>query len=138
MSRYIDENGMFHMKWGLVKGRHEIPDIDGYIFDEPIENPLDFQALAHKADEWAEALYSWLDMEWVPEHKFSMTRNELLDLPENEEWNIHIYVTGLTSALIAVLGVFNFWPTTGVTFWHYDRDTGEYVDQICPALTSGY
>lgn len=136
MNRYIDDNGMFHMKWGLVKGRHDIPDIDGYIFDEPIENPLDFQALAHKADEWAEALYNWLDMGYVPEHNFSMANNPLLDLPENAEWNIHIYVTGLTSALIAVLGVFGYWSSVGVTFWHYDRDTGEYVQQICPALTN--
>jgi hypothetical protein len=136
MSRFLDDNGMFHTKWGLVRGRHDIPDIDGYIFDDVIEDPLDFQTLAVKADEWAEALYNWLDMEWVPEHNFSMALNELLDLPENEEWDIHIYVTGLTSALIAVLGVFKYWDTTGVTFWHYNRDTGEYVAQTCPALTN--
>ena len=132
MSRYLDDDGVFHTKWGLVQGRHDIPDIDGYIFDDVIEDPLDFHTLAVKADNWASKLYDWLDIEWI--NHVAIPQNQYLDTHEGGEWTIHIYVTGLTSALLAVIGAFGRWDCTGINFWHYNRDTGEYVHQGAGAL----
>jgi len=118
-SEYVDENGVFYQNWGLVEGRHEIPNIDGYIFGT-IEDVLDFDNLAKQADIWSSELFNWItadgDMNVLSD-----------DIPEG--WYINLYVTGLTSALIALLGSYWWWDVTGITFWHFNRDTGEYVPQ---------
>ena len=118
-SEYVDENGVFYQNWGLVEGRHEIPNIDGYIFGT-IEDVLDFDNLEKQAHIWSSELFNWItadgDMNVLSD-----------DIPE--DWGINLYVTGLTSALIALLGSYWWWDVTGITFWHFDRDTGEYVPQ---------
>tara|TARA_R100000008_G_C3581805_1_gene169055 strand:+ start:456 stop:842 length:387 start_codon:yes stop_codon:yes gene_type:complete len=122
-SEYVDENGAFHKNWGLVEGRHEIPNVDGYIFGT-IEDVLDFDDLQAQADLWASQLFDWFfdakDMDKL---------NPYLDTEEGVDWGINLYVTGLTSALIALIGSFAYWQLAGITFWHYNRDTGEYVPQ---------
>ena len=119
-SEYVGENGVFYQNWGLVEGRHEIPNIDGYIFGT-IEDVLDFDNLAKQADIWSSELFNWItadgDMNVLSD-----------DIPEG--WYINLYVTGLTSALIALLGSYWWWDVTGITFWHFNRDTGEYVPQV--------
>jgi len=108
--------------------------VDGYIFDEPIENPLDFDALDAKADEWGDALYAWMVNH--PHFKqgslFDGTDQDVFnharDVDGETVWGIHLYITGLTSALLSLLlsmrsDLFEW------TFYHYDRDTDEYVAQ---------
>tara|TARA_R100000329_G_scaffold57260_1_gene51837 strand:- start:227 stop:604 length:378 start_codon:yes stop_codon:yes gene_type:complete len=118
-SEYVDENGVFHQNWGLCEGRHEIPNVDRYIFGK-IEDVLDFDNLAKQANIWSSELFNWItadgDMNVLSD-----------DIPEG--WSINLYVTGLTSALIALLGSYWWWDVTGITFWHFNRDTGEYVPQ---------
>jgi len=119
-SEYVDENGVFYQNWGLVEGRHEIPNVDGYIFGT-IEDVLDFDDLEAQADVWSSELFNWI----TADGDMSVLSD---DIPE--DWDgIHLYVTGLTSALIALLGTYGHWSLTGITFWHYNRDTGEYVPQ---------
>ena len=60
---------------GLVKGRHEIPEVTDYIFKGTIENPSDFGFMWKVADDYIG------DM----------------DMSIKE---INLYVTGLTAALI--------------------------------------
>lgn len=93
------------MKIGLVKGRHEIPQVQGkYIFEEDI-NPVDVEGTQLKAF------------------------NVLSEIKENDPqtW-LDIYVTGLTMALIATLNAARQLDLN-VTLYHFDRETGEYFPQ---------
>ena len=89
------------MKLGLIKGRHEIPQVEGrYIFIEDL-NPTDVKEAEGKA-------YSVLAGIKVV--------------------HIDLYVTGLTMALIAVLNAAKRHGMS-VTLYHFDRETGEYFPQ---------
>ena len=88
------------MRFGLIKGRHELPEVDGYFFEGDV-NPLDPQGLEQEA------------------------RKFLQSQPHIEE--IDLYVTGLTVALIAAINVIN--PRIKVVLYHFNRDTGEYYPQ---------
>ena len=96
---------------GLCAGRHELKDsngeiIDAYIFEEPIEDPLDFEALETTS-------YGFIDnMELTTEVK--------------------LYITGLTPALTSFLIRWRRRMThapVSLTLMHYNRDTGGYEPQ---------
>lgn len=84
----------------LCKGRHSTPATNGAIFETEV-NPLDVSALESQAKERLANL--------------NITR-------------LHLYVTGLTVALIAVL---NATRELGieVILWHFDRESGQYYSQ---------
>lgn len=84
----------------LCKGRHTTPAIDGAIFETEV-NPLDISGLETQAKERLASL--------------NITR-------------LHLYVTGLTVALIAVINVARKLGIK-VTLWHFDRESGEYYKQ---------
>jgi hypothetical protein len=89
------------MKYGLVQGRHEIPNIDGYVFSEiPNEKIFDYEYMESQALDRIQGL-------------------KKLDL----------YVTGLTSALVIVLEICQKHDIS-LTLWHYDVSTGGYIPQI--------
>ncbi len=77
-----------------------------------------------QADAWSAKLFDWFTVDGDIN-----TLNPFFDTEEGADWGINLYVTGLTSALIALLGTYGHWQITGITFWHYNRDTGEYVPQ---------
>tara|TARA_R100001015_G_C4609822_1_gene165120 strand:+ start:354 stop:674 length:321 start_codon:yes stop_codon:yes gene_type:complete len=96
---------------GLCAGRHELKNsngeiIDAYIFDEPIENPLDFEALETTSREF-------------------ISRMELVNV-------VKLYITGLTPALTSFLLTWrkrmSFAPVR-LIMMHYNRDTGGYEPQ---------
>ena len=87
-------------KIGLCKGRHEIGEVQNYIFPQEV-NPLDVKGLEETA------------LEIVSE----VEANEL-----------HIYVTGLTVALIASLNTCKK-LNKKVVLYHFDRTSGEYYPQ---------
>ena len=102
---------------GLCKGRHEIEDkgekIELFVFEEPIENPNDFETLEKQAREF-------LQMVWNPDN------------------TIYIYVTGLSQALTSVLKIAAEFAMEHRSDYdgqilfalkHYNRDTGEYEMQ---------
>lgn len=107
------------MKLGLIKGRHEMP-VDEYIFDE-IENPLDFAGMMNAAYKKFQELF--------PEGTLKHVRAADTDARDYFSGHIDIYVTGLTSATLAV---YNAAALIGldVTFWHFNRETSEYVPQV--------
>lgn len=90
---------------GLVKGRHEIPEVDGqYIFDGPID-PVNVSAA----------------------NKIARDRIKYFSR-KTGDMHVDIYVTGLTMALVSVLNVCRIHHLT-VTLWHYNKETDNYFPQ---------
>lgn len=87
-------------KIGLCQGRHEIGEVKNYIFKQEV-NPLDVKGLEETALEIVSKIEA----------------NEL-----------HIYVTGLTVALIASLNACKK-LNKKVILYHFDRTSGEYYPQ---------
>lgn len=93
------------MKLGLIKGRHEIPQVEGrYIFIEDLD-PANVTEAEGKA--------------------YSVLAGIRAVFPDR---HIDLYVTGLTMALIAVLNAARRHGMS-VTLYHFDRETGEYFPQ---------
>lgn len=87
-------------KIGLCQGRHEIGEVKNYIFKQEV-NPLDVKGLEETALEIVSKIEA----------------NEL-----------HIYVTGLTVALIASLNACKK-LNKKVVLYHFDRASGKYYPQ---------
>ena len=87
-------------KIGLCKGRHEIREVQDYIFPQEV-NPLDVKGLEETA---------------------------LKTVSKIEANELHIYVTGLTVALIASLNACKK-LSKQVVLYHFDRTSGEYYPQ---------
>lgn len=94
-------------KYGLVKGRHELPsDCVGYVYDE-IKNPMDFDEIELQACRFVTRF-----VERYP-----------------NETSLHIYVTGLTVALTSLIGEMAIAGFTGLHLWHYDKMSNDYKVQ---------
>ena len=87
-------------KISLCKGRHEIKEVQEYIYPQEV-NPLNVKGLEE-------------------------TAIEIVSKIEADE--LHIYVTGLTVALIASLNACNK-SNKKVVLYHFDRASGEYYPQ---------
>ena len=95
------------MNVGLIKGRHEIPEVnDLYIFNEPI-NPMDIIGI----------------------NEIAIARVKQLFNNPNEERSMNLYVTGLTVALVAVINACRVYHIK-LILWHYNRDTNRYFPQV--------
>ena len=92
-------------KIGLCKGRHDIGEVEEYIFEKEV-NPLDIEGLNIICIE------------------------KLKNIPINTE--LYLYVTGLTVALVTVI---NYCSKNhmGLTLFHYDKNNNSYYPQ--PVLT---
>lgn len=86
---------------GLVQGRHEIPDVSEYIFENALD-PADIQGIR------------------------SLAQQNLGFLKAGD--SLTVYVTGLTVALVEVI---NICHEKGVrlTLMHFDRNTATYFPQ---------
>lgn len=116
----LDKGSYVHVKSktvevGLIKGRHQMP-VEDYICEE-IKNPSDWSEITDKGGSWVR----WKLFCGNPY--------------EYDEYHIHIYVTGLTAVLIAVLNeIRTVIRETGikgvsVTLKHYDTVAEKYWDQ---------
>jgi hypothetical protein len=95
------------MNVGLIKGRHEIPEVNGlYIFNEPI-NPTDVIGINEIAIDHIKQLFSNPD----------------------EERSMNLYVTGLTVALVSVINVCRMYHIK-LILWHYNKNTNRYFPQV--------
>ena len=92
------------MRIGLCEGRHEIPQIKDYIF------PADFFSEPG-------SMFDFKRMQGRISQKL---------MSENE---IHVYVTGLTVALVEVI---KYCQDRNIilTLWHFDRESGQYIPQF--------
>ena len=107
---------------GLCKGRHEIVDngitVEDFVFSEAIDSPHDFQQLYQTAHKRLETFFS--DAKMI----------------ETEE--IHLFVTGLTSALVATLQAYRDYPyAPPLILRHFDRDSSTYTSQHWDMATTG-
>ena len=96
----------------LIKGRHETPATD-WVFDA-IEDVHDYDAMNKRASKFLhEALGESLELDM--------------------QLHVHLYVTGLSSALIATLKAWEEMQMRyfdhRLTLMHYDRDTDSYKAQ---------
>lgn len=114
---------------GLVNGRHEIPNVEGYVFNTTIDP---------KRMQWQEYMDT-ITFNGIWNICFNHYKNgEAGYLVQNQEdgdliriaENVHInlYVTGMTVALIATLNACRS-EGISVTLYHYDRETGNYFPQ---------
>lgn len=110
-------------KMGLVKGRHSLP-VGNYIFDE-IEDVLGFLELELQAQEkLLEAFPEFVENEITPFYN----EVEHTDIYRRNRGDLHLYVTGLSSALVAVM---NVCTELGIhlNLYHYDRERDTYMMQ---------
>ena len=107
---------------GLCEGRHEIPGVTEFIFGNSI-NPTDFDAMFKTA------------MRWAAEHcdirtDYAVPINGMEDcMSYTSDVRVNLYVTGLTAATAAVIKVCAL-NGIGLTLKHYDRESGQYIDQF--------
>jgi hypothetical protein len=97
------------LRVALCESRHEMIDngvvVEQAIYPQTIEDPMDFKNLHVKA------------MGWL--------RDNLDDSAE-----FHLFVTGMSSALAAVLRAYSQFPyAPPLVLRHFDRTTGEYAVQ---------
>lgn len=98
---------MKNLKMGLVKGRHEMP-VKMYVFNE-IENVLDFNKLENEAWNVLQIIFQ-------------------VEEDDNEAKELHLYVTGLTAATVAVINAARSLEI-GVVLYHYDIVAKSYKAQ---------
>ena len=99
---------------GLCKGRHDIVDgeneVTEFVFTEAVSNPHDFSGMR--------------------EHALSFWDNCLNSADGGGE-PIHLFVTGLTSALVATIQAYTDFPyAPPLILRHFDRDTNGYTEQV--------
>lgn len=90
------------IKTSLCAARHQMPaDVVGSVFGNTLD-PLDINGLQKTADDFVGSL--------------------------DKDASLHLYVTGLTVALVAVI---NACKKAGVklVLWHFNRDNGDYYPQ---------
>ena len=107
----IKKHKTITLNMGLCEGRHAIPQVtDGYIFPSEV-NPTDIYGL------WTTAC-----------NKLCTTyKNKGLDF-HTDKPVLHLYVTGLTVALVEVINVCRKLDIT-LRLYHYNRETGDYYVQ---------
>ncbi len=86
---------------GLVQGRHEIPDVSEYIFENALD-PADIMGIR------------------------SLAQKSLEFLSKGD--SLKVYVTGLTAALVEVINICHS-KGVALTLMHFNRDTGTYFPQ---------
>ena len=91
---------MEHVK-GLIQGRHEIPDVSEYIFENALD-PADIQGIR------------------------SLAQKSLEFLSKGD--SLTVYVTGLTAALVEVINICHS-KGAKLTLMHFDRNTATYFPQ---------
>lgn len=108
----IKKHKTISLNMGLCEGRHEIPQVtDGYIFPSEV-NPTDIDGLRRTA--WNKLCETY--------------KNKGLDIDVDMPV-LHLYVTGLTVALVEVINVCRKLDIT-LRLYHYNRETNDYYVQI--------
>ena len=88
---------------GLCEGRHEIPEVEGYIFPKDFfesgDDMFDYEYMSHQI-------------------------HEVL----KDKSNVAVYVTGFTPALVEVINYCTY-NLVALEVYHFNRDTQSYVSQ---------
>lgn len=110
------------IKAGLIKGRHELP-VERYVFDE-IEDPFDFTKMRRQAEKFVMTSCNVEKAYGQAVNSASYTDDCIYE----GEFALVLYVTGLSSALAAVIRAC---AENGVklTLMHFDKESGDYRPQ---------
>lgn len=117
---------MVNLKLGLIKGRHEIPQVTDYVFNTEV-NPTDFQQMEITAKA---TLYPLVKNATKEPFYLGLDSDNQSDLYTATKYRatLDLYVTGLTSALIATINVAKQLDIY-ITLYHFDRQSGNYLQQ---------
>ena len=110
------------IKVGLVRGRHELPT-DTYIFDE-VADIFDVDAMYETASAFILKNIGVTKKAGRAINAASYTDDEVY----RGDRELVVYVTGLSSAMAAVISACAAWGVQ-LTLMHYDRDTCDYRPQ---------
>ena len=118
------------IKVGLCQGRHNIPDVQGYVFGqflapELLTNSQGLEQAAEGAlwdlltehDSFCHACGVKVSHDWC-EH----------ESPRVGDFKVALYATGLTVALLAAINAIKKLGGQ-ITVMHYDRESGDYFPQ---------
>ena len=90
------------IKLGAVAGRHEIPEVQGYVLDL-VEDPSDLEA--------------------IEKNVFDCLDNKLVNVNK-----LDLYVTGLTSVVLAAVKYCSQ-NNVQLSCWHFNREDSSYFEQ---------
>ena len=125
----INRENQVILNLGLIKGRHEIPNVEGYVFNHSIDtNKMKWQEYMDTSafnSIWNVCFHHYKNGE---SGYLVQNPNDGDSLRIAENVHINLYVTGMTVALIATLNACKG-EGVSVTLYHYDRDTGNYFPQ---------
>lgn len=115
------------VRLGLCAGRHEMP-VNTYIF-ERIDNPMDFYAMECAA---SKRIWFLLESAGVPRVQTIVGIHGSMDSGTRYVFDCEllIYVTGLSSALIAALNALQGIGVKKVSLMHFDKEADCYKEQF--------
>lgn len=106
---------------GLCRSRHAMPErVKDYIFPTIVEDVMDFDSLADRAEKGI--------VEILGKYGCMDVSNYHDGFEPSKDVEIHLYITGLTPCLIAVLN-YCLIHQVKLTCYHYDTDIQEYRPQ---------
>lgn len=114
------------VRLGLCAGRHEMP-VNAYIFDR-IDDPMDFEAMECAA---SKRIWLLLESAGVPRVQTIVGIHGSMDSGTRYVYDceVMIYVTGLSSALIAALNALQGIGVKKVSLMHFDKANDCYKEQ---------
>lgn len=112
---------------GLCAGRHEMP-VNAYIF-ERIDDPMDFDSIESAA---YSRIWGLLKDAGVPRAQAMVGVPGSMDCVTRHVFDceVLIYVTGLSSALIAALNALKSMGVRDVSLMHFDKEADCYKEQF--------
>lgn len=115
------------VRLGLCAGRHEMP-VNAYIFDR-IDNPMAFDEMECAA---SKRIWELMRDAGVLRVQAIVGVPGSMDCVTRYIYNceVMIYVTGLSSALIAAINALTDIGVRSITLMHYDNSDGSYQPQI--------
>lgn len=115
------------VRLGLCAGRHEMP-VNAYIF-ERIDDPMNFYAMECAA---SERIWLLLESAGMPRIQTIVGIHGSMDSETRYVFDceVLIYVTGLSSALIAALNALKSMGVRDVSLMHFDKEADCYKEQF--------
>lgn len=111
----------FELKIGLCQGRHEIPDVQEFVFGQEIAPEL----LTNPQELESESAFMLSDS--LPGQYQEDTNT--MEAVDASMVDLQIFATGLTVALIAAINAARKLGFNTITVMHYDRESRKYFPQ---------
>lgn len=120
----IFEEDKNKIKLGLIRGRHDIPEVEEYLIDGIIEDVTDLRNIRNLIHD---KLSSLITYEQVHENLADGTTRPIKDTFQSKE-KVYIYVTGLTQVTTTVM-LYCLKNNIQLTLMFYNSDAKTYFPQ---------